>query len=74
MIIFISDTREIAFGILQSTLAEKDLELAVVHNKLDELNGQLTELRRISRRETVNMDYLKNIILQVIVFLFLRHL
>lgn len=67
MLVFdlIRDAREIAFTKLQSVLAEKDFELTRTLQSLSETAAEIAELRRISRRETVNMDYLKNIILQV---------
>jgi hypothetical protein len=62
---FCSDTRELAFQQLQHTLATKDLELAKIQQEYDQLSVEITELRRVTRREGVNMDYLKNIIIQV---------
>ena len=52
---------------LQEAIAFKDHELArlqLAHNLLVE---EVSELRRTSRREGVNMDYLKNVVLQVMV-------
>eukprot|EP01035_Chromulina_nebulosa_P018385 gene18385-24084_t len=63
-----SDNREVAFQQLQDTLAQKDLELAKLQQKILDINTEVAELRRISRRETVNMDYLKNITLQYMTF------
>eukprot|EP00595_Chromulina_sp_UTEXLB2642_P001288 CAMPEP_0196768294 /NCGR_PEP_ID=MMETSP1095-20130614/42571_1 /TAXON_ID=96789 ORGANISM="Chromulina nebulosa, Strain UTEXLB2642" /NCGR_SAMPLE_ID=MMETSP1095 /ASSEMBLY_ACC=CAM_ASM_000446 /LENGTH=354 /DNA_ID=CAMNT_0042137661 /DNA_START=977 /DNA_END=2038 /DNA_ORIENTATION=- len=63
-----SDNREVAFQQLQDTLAQKDLELAKLQQKILDINTEVGELRRISRRETVNMDYLKNITLQYMTF------
>lgn len=60
-----SDTREIVFHKMQSTLAERDLEFARLQQLYSETSLEIAELKRIARRETVNMDYLKNIVLQV---------
>lgn len=59
------DTRELAFQQLQSVLASKDLELAKLQQRFTELISELNELRRVSKREGVNIDYLKNIVIQV---------
>merc|ERR1711871_817686 len=58
------DSREIAFSRIQQALAAKDLELASSQQNYNKLMAEVADLRRISRREGVNMDYLKNIILQ----------
>ena len=58
------DSREIAFSRIQRALAAKDLELASSQQNYNKLMAEVADLRRISRREGVNMDYLKNIILQ----------
>ena len=60
-----SDTREVAFQQIQQSLAAKDLELAKLQQTHASLLIEAAELRRTSRREGINMDYLKNIILQV---------
>lgn len=60
-----TDTRELAFHQLQSTLSAKDLQLAQVQSTHSALSAEVVELRRSVRREGVNMDYLKNIIHQV---------
>jgi len=60
-----SDTRELAFHQLQSTLSAKDLQLAEAQSTQSALSAEVAELRRSVRREGVNMDYLKNIIHQV---------
>jgi hypothetical protein len=68
---YFRENREVAYRQLQDTLSNRDLELALLQVKYDSLASELNELRRASRREGVNMDYLKNIILQVMVsFLF----
>lgn len=61
-----SDTRELAFQQLQHTLATRDLELAKLQSSHAQLLEENADLRRVSRREGVNMDYLKNIIVQVL--------
>lgn len=62
------DTRELAFQQLQGKLASKDLELAQAQQKLFELNSEVIDLRKVKQREGLNMDYLKNIILQYMTF------
>lgn len=59
------DNREVAFQQLQSALAGKDLELARLQQAQTEQAAELAEMRRVTKREGVNMDYLKNIVLQV---------
>lgn len=64
--------RELAFQQLQSTLAKKDFELAKLQQNQSNLVAEISELRRHTKREGVNLDYLKNIVLQVqCLFLFL---
>ena len=58
------DSREIAFLQIQEVLAAKDLELASMQQSHTKLVAEVADLRRTSRREGINMDYLKNIILQ----------
>ena len=58
------DSREIAFLQIQEVLAAKDLDLAAIQQSHTKLEAEVTDLRRTSRREGINMDYLKNIILQ----------
>jgi hypothetical protein len=60
-----NDTREIAFAQLQNKLAAKDLELARAQQGLTALQSEVVELRRTHQREGINMDYLKNIVIQV---------
>ncbi len=59
------DNRELVFHQIQSSLSHKDFELARIQVKYSELAAEVSELRRTAKRETVNMDYLKNIVLQV---------
>lgn len=60
-----NDTREIAFAQVQSKLAAKDLELARVQQVLAGLQAEVVDLRRTRQREGINMDYLKNVVIQV---------
>ena len=60
-----SDSREMAFHQLQTALAAKDLKLAELQHSQTALTAEVVELRRSTRREGVNMDYLKNVVLQV---------
>jgi len=50
---------------VQSKLASKDLELAKTQQNLALLQSEVVELRRFSKRDGINMDYLKNIVIQV---------
>ena len=63
-----ADTREIAFQSVQEQIARKDMELAEVTMRANALQEEVTDLRRVSRREGVNMDYVKNVILQFMTF------
>ena len=60
-----NDTRELAFSQLQNKLAAKDFELARVQQCLSAIQSEVVELRRTHQREGINMDYLKNIVIQV---------
>ena len=51
---------------MQAKLANKDLELAKAQQNLALLQNEVVELRRFSKRDGINMDYLKNIVIQVI--------
>lgn len=53
---------------MQHMLETKDMELARLHQVQTQLAAEVGELRRVARREGVNMDYLKNIVLQYMVF------
>ena len=55
-----------AFQRLQSTLAAKDLELAKLQQAHGDVVSELVELRRVKKRENINMDYLKNVVFQVL--------
>jgi chromosome segregation ATPase len=59
-----SDTREVAFQQLQTALASKDLELARNQQSMSRLTAEVLELRRTHQRDGINMDYLKNIVIQ----------
>eukprot|EP01041_Mallomonas_annulata_P001349 gene1349-2601_t len=63
-----SDTRDIAFQQIQSALAARDLSLARLQHAHTVLSSEVTELRRVRKREGVNMDYLKNIVIQFMSF------
>jgi len=56
--------REKALERLNKTLSERDGELAELEKKIEEAENQVEELGRIRRREDVNMDYLKSIVVQ----------
>ena len=60
-----NDTRELAFQQLQAKLAARDLELARAQQGLSALQAEVVELRRTHQRDGINMDYLKNIVIQV---------
>ena len=62
------ENRELAFQQLQAALASKDADLAQLQQAQSALVSELTDLRRITKREGVNLDYLKNIVLQYMVF------
>ena len=64
----VSDTRELAFQQMQATLAARDLDLARVQQSHTALAAEVSELRRHTKREDVNMDYLKNVVLQYMSF------
>ena len=64
-VLFFRSNREIAFQQLQTTLAKKDFELAKLQQNQSNLVSEISELRRHTKREGVNLDYLKNIVLQV---------
>jgi hypothetical protein len=49
-------------------LASKDFELAQAQQNLHALGQEVLELRKVKQREGINMDYLKNVVLQVSVF------
>ena len=60
-----SENRELAFQQLQRALAARDMDLACSQKLLAELTAEAVELRRAHQREGINMDYLKNIVVQV---------
>jgi hypothetical protein len=55
----------VAIQKLQNVLAAKDFLLAEVQHSQAMLTEEVAELRRHAKREEVNMDYLKNVVLQV---------
>ena len=52
-------------GRVPPALAARDLDLARCQQLLTELTAEAVELRRCHQREGINMDYLKNIVVQV---------
>jgi hypothetical protein len=66
-----NDTRELAFQQVQQKLAAKDLELARVQQLYSALQAETVDLRRSHQRDGINMDYLKNIVIQVSVLQFM---
>ena len=65
------NNREIAFQQLQITLEQKDFELAKLQQNQSNLMAEISELRRHTKREGVNLDYLKNVVLQVFLLVLL---
>jgi len=63
-----SESREVAFRQLQQSLASRDMDLARSQQTLAELTAEAAELRRTQQREGINMDYLKNIVVQYMTF------
>ena len=53
---------------LQRALAARDMDLACSQKLLAELTAEAAELRRAHQREGINMDYLKNIVVQYMTF------
>ena len=62
------DTREVAFQQLQEKLSLKDLQLAQLQTANSSLLEEAVQLRRVDKRQGVNMDYLKDVVLQYITF------
>ena len=62
------DTREMAFQQLQEKISLKDLQLAQLQATNSGLQTEVAQLSRVAKREGVNMDYLKNVVLQYITF------
>jgi len=58
------EARDKALLRLNRALTERDGELAYAEKKIEEVEDQVQELGRIQRREDVNMDYLKSIVVQ----------
>jgi len=58
------DTRELAFVQLQEALTARDLEVAKLMHRRAELEKELSQSRCTTKRNGVNMTYLKYIILQ----------
>ena len=62
------DTREVAFQQLQEKLSLKDLQLAQLQTANSNLRAETAQLSRVAKREGVNMDYLKDVMLKFITF------
>lgn len=62
------DTREMAFQQLQEKLSLKDLQLAQLQTANSNLRTEVAQLSRVAKREGVNMDYLKDVVLKFITF------
>lgn len=62
------DTREMAFQQLQEKLSLKDLQLAQLQTANSNLRSEAAQLSRVAKREGVNMDYLKDVMLKFITF------
>jgi hypothetical protein len=58
------EARDKALARLNHALSERDGELAHAEKRIVEAESQVEELNRIHRREDVNMDYLKSIVVQ----------
>uniref|UniRef100_A0A7R9WNY7 GRIP domain-containing protein n=1 Tax=Craspedostauros australis TaxID=1486917 RepID=A0A7R9WNY7_9STRA len=58
------DARDKAIQRMQQKLVEQDGELATEETKRLQAEGQVEELCRVRRREDVNLDYLKSIVVQ----------
>ena len=58
------EARDRTLSRLNHTLTERDGKLAIAENRIAEVEAQVEELGRIQRREDVNMDYLKSIVVQ----------
>ena len=58
------EVRDSALERLKKALLERDWDLASAENTVHEVEAQVEELGRVKRREDVNMDYLKSIVVQ----------
>jgi GRIP domain len=58
------EVRDNALERLKKALLERDWDLASAENTVHEVEAQVEELGRVKRREDVNMDYLKSIVVQ----------
>lgn len=54
-----------AFQKLQDVLAQKDFELAKLQQELSDLKIQESEVKKEENKSGLNLDYLKNVIIQV---------
>jgi len=58
------EVRDNAIERLKKALLDRDWDLASAENTVQEVEAQVEELGRVKRREDVNMDYLKSIVVQ----------
>jgi hypothetical protein len=58
------EVRDSALDSLRKALLDRDGDLALAETIVQEVEGQVEELCRVRRREDVNMDYLKSIVVQ----------
>ena len=49
---------------MKTALLERDGDLASAEKHVEEVTGQVEELCRVQRREDVNLDYLKSVVVQ----------
>lgn len=51
---------------IHKSLKQKEEESSALSTEIKALHNEVNQLRRMSRRDGVNMEYLKNIVLQFI--------
>jgi len=56
--------RDKAIETMKKALVERDIQLATAEKRVEDVQSQVDELCRIRRREDVNLDYLKSIVVQ----------
>lgn len=62
------ESQDLALQQLQIVLESKDFELAALQQKHTALVSECIDLRRMTKREGVSMDYLKNIIFKYMTY------
>jgi len=62
------NTRDMTMKQLQQRIVEQEAQLAAAANDRNSLQQQVIALKRMHKREGVNMEYLKNIIVQFMSF------